>query len=267
MTTACHNRLYESKDAPRSLSGAGTRDRHEDRPIDAGRGTLFRYGGDRHVDCLDRDLSGLTDEDLFVLMAQRAAVQLSRQAFEELYRRHAAYLYGALKWVAPAIAYGKEDLLQDTFVRAFERAANFKPSGLDVAAARRRARAYLARIADRLVKENLPRDREGFVRLVHLTQECWQEIAGTNSTRTAGVQAVRVREQLRELKPRDREVLLLYMQWYDPDLRKQRIPDEIVNQLCAHYGIERANFRQIVSRSLRRMEDALRDVPAEQSEQ
>ena len=92
-------------------------------------------------------------------MAQDPSGVVAREAFEELYNRHAGYLYASFEWVAPAVYYGRDDLLQDTFIRAFEKAANYQPSGLPRGRAEQRVRAWLGAIADNLIKENWPRDR------------------------------------------------------------------------------------------------------------
>ena len=197
----------------------------------------------------------LTDEEFFPLMADTARRERARRAFQELYERNAGFLYGSFRWVAPAVYYGKDDLLQDTFLRAFERAGNFKPRGLAADHAQRRVRAWLASIADRLIKEKWPRDRQGFVRLTQLTQECWQAMGSQEQPESEG--PARVRQALSELAPRDRDIILIYMHWYDPELKQQRVPPSIVKQICAHYQVTKENFRQIVSRTLKRLEAVL----------
>ena len=47
------------------------------------------------------------------------------------------------------------------------------------------------------------------------------------------------------------------MHWYDPELRNQRVPLLIVDQLRDQLGISRDNFRQIISRTLRSLEKEL----------
>jgi hypothetical protein len=203
-----------------------------------------------------REMRDLNDEQLFLRMAARANdAHAASLAYEELKRRHKDYLLQSFEHVAPAKYYGCEELLNDTLSRAFEKAASFRAEGLPADRAFQRVRAWLARTADRLMKEKWPRDRNGFVRLTTLEQECWEAIADRPAPeRTA---PARVLAALAQLTSRDREIILLYMHWYDPELVNQRVPDDVVAQICGHHGISKENFRQIVSRTLRRLESVL----------
>ena len=89
-----------------------------------------------------------TDEALFALAAQREERPTAARAAEaELYRRHVRYLYGVVKRREAALSrlcgVSPEDLVQETFQRAFSYASSYSGGGVvDPEQARRRARAW-----------------------------------------------------------------------------------------------------------------------------
>ncbi len=199
-------------------------------------------------------------ETLVGLMAGRqGALARARGAFEELYRRHAEAVYRGLAWTPLARHYGREDLVQAAFVRAFERAETFTPRGLADEASTTHVRAWLRAIARRIVLEQAPRDRNGIVSVIHVTRECW---AGMRAAIDEAKQPVprrvqQLREELAALPERERTILLMYLEYHDSELARQHIPDEVQDELCAQFDIGRANLRKIISRQLRRLADRL----------
>src|SRR5689334_15462167 len=108
----------------------------------------------------------LSDADLLArVAAQGADPRGAHEAQAEFYARHVRYLYGVLtsrrgKLLALA-ATSAEDLVQDTFRRAFERAHTFTSDGIvDPGELQRRTRAWLGRIAQNLLADALDRIRE-----------------------------------------------------------------------------------------------------------
>jgi DNA-directed RNA polymerase specialized sigma24 family protein len=90
---------------------------------------------------------------------------VARDAQSQFYRRHVSYLYAAVvKHSASLLALSRqsaEDLVHDTFERAFARAQTFNRDGVvDPERLRRRARAWLARIAHNLLADALARPVE-----------------------------------------------------------------------------------------------------------
>ena len=105
-------------------------------------------------------LAGESDEDLLVYMTlARDDPAVAAAAWEEFYRRHVEYLYGiAVRAYAKLLGgeAGVCDVVADTFKRAYEHADTFTTGGItDAERMRLRTRAWLGRIAERLVQTRL----------------------------------------------------------------------------------------------------------------
>ena len=110
-------------------------------------------------------MSERDDAELLAQIARGDDPAAVRAAQAELYRRHVRYLYGALSKQRDKLlslaGLSIEDVVQDTFARAFDRAASFKAAPeLDPDRARRRTRAWLGRIAQNLIADGFRRFRE-----------------------------------------------------------------------------------------------------------
>ncbi|HXK19398.1 MAG TPA: hypothetical protein VNG33_16420, partial [Polyangiaceae bacterium] len=108
----------------------------------------------------------VSDAELLERVSQRASNKVAGRAAEaEFYERHARYLYCVLvqRVRRPLALSGREveDLVQETFFRAFARAATFTAGeARDEDSQRRRSRAWLGRIAQRLLADWLADVRE-----------------------------------------------------------------------------------------------------------
>jgi len=205
------------------------------------------------------DFRADTDYDLLEIMTwQQLDPEASREAWAEFYRRHVAYLYRVCRRFAHSLGgdAAAEDLTAETFRRVYESAARtFKPgTSKDPDAIVRHVRAWLGTIAQNLAKDALRNDEshEG-----HLTQEHWQDIpdrpAPTDSPRAKRLWLT----MQNVLTERERDVLHVTFQWYDPKRPNQRLPNEIAAELAARWGTSSENIRQIRKRALRKLEAAL----------
>src|SRR5215208_4391842 len=94
-----------------------------------------------------------SDAELLAAIAARTTDPNARSRAQAVfYSRHVRYLYGVLQRDAYKLlrvaGIGPEDLVQETFHRAFERARTFNAGGItDAEHLRRRTRAWLGRIA------------------------------------------------------------------------------------------------------------------------
>ncbi len=99
------------------------------------------------------------DADLLEVVARGASEpSRARAAQGTFYARHVRYLYGIVmrhkKNLLPLAGIGAEDLVQETFHRAFERAhTSDRGKDLDVERQRLRTRAWLGRIATNLLTD------------------------------------------------------------------------------------------------------------------
>jgi len=207
--------------------------------------------------------AGETDADLLLFMALRADDPPgARAAWEEFYARHVRYLYAVcLRAYADLLGgpAGVGDLVADTFRRAYEHAGTFDAAGLDDPdRLRRRARAWLGRIAQRLVQTAL----RGRAKLptVRLEPDHWQLIAGRDELPPAGdpQRVERVREAIASLSPREQAVLRVTFQWYRPDRSHQRLPNDVAAELAESLATTPENLRQIRRRAMRKVEAILR---------
>src|SRR5215813_5421164 len=93
-------------------------------------------------------ISEATDEQLFALMARRDEDAI--EAWETFYRRYINDFHRLLHRLPGVSSSDIEDLAQDTMVKAWRSAHTFQDRGDgDADAARRRALAWLGRIAQR----------------------------------------------------------------------------------------------------------------------
>lgn len=108
----------------------------------------------------------VSDAELLERVSRKASHANSARAAEaEFYARHARYLYCVLvqRVRRPLALSGREveDLVQETFFRAFARAETYSGGDAwDEASQRRRSRAWLGRIAQRLLADWLADARE-----------------------------------------------------------------------------------------------------------
>ncbi len=204
-----------------------------------------------------------------------------RTAQQELYARHAGYLLRVLRGPRGRLLahceMGAEDLVHETFVRAFERADSYRclnwgsvqpPSGAvgGVSAVREeeerlRTRAWLGRIAERLLADALAKRREvsGSLDMVEFS-----EAAPPSS---GSSQAVLVRRALLQLDEREQDVLRITALYHRVGEKHQRLPNDVVRELAARWNISGANLRAIRKRALaklrRNLEAAMQQPHAE----
>jgi len=217
------------------------------------------------------ELAGETDADLLGYMGMaREDPAGARAAWEEFYRRHRRYLHAVcLRAYGPLLGgeAGACDLVAETFRRAYEHAGTFDAAGLTGRdRLRRRARAWLGRIAQRLAQTAL-RNR-GRLPPAALPPEQWQQLAEPAEAAPESPQLVgRVRGALEALSDREQTVLRVTMQWYQPDRAHQRLPNDVAAELAETLGTTPENLRQIRRRALRKVEAALRagQEPTERS--
>ena len=125
------------------------------------------------------ELAGESDADLLVYMAMAGDdPAVAREAWEELYRRHADYLFGVCLRAYGDLLGGQAgvcDLVADAFRRAYEHAESFDPAAIaDPERQRLRVRGWLGRIAERLALTILRGRKRLPVRFLEEGQ--WQQV-------------------------------------------------------------------------------------------
>ncbi len=202
-----------------------------------------------------RSLDGCTDGELFGLVAERA--QQARGAQQAIYLRHVRYLYGAVlkqrKMLLQLAGVSVDDVVQDTFQRAFERAATFKgePS-LDAERGRRRTRAWLGRIAHNLVADSFRRFRE--VSASDYLDKLAVPAADDEPASRPDLEPVRA--AFATLSDREQDVLRVTSLFYRSE-GSSRLPNAVSAELGERWGISNQNVRAIRSRAVKKLKRAL----------
>jgi RNA polymerase sigma factor (sigma-70 family) len=173
----------------------------------------------------------------------------ARNAWAEFYNRHYEYLYRVCRRAYCKIL-GEDrvcDLVQDTFLRVFQRACSFKEKhGLDLEGKRRLARAWLGMVSEHVFSdyfrnqplvdfmdaESFPDPTDGSV-----------EPCGEPPTSLLD-------EALEILTDREQQVLRATALWYKPGERHQRLPNSVMEQLATELGTNSANIRQVRVRAI-----------------
>lgn len=182
------------------------------------------------------------------------------------YSRHVRYLYGVLKQQTKLLAaagISAEDLAQETFHRAFERAHTFRPADdLDPDHSRRRTRAWLGRVAQHLLADHLERFREVSASPYLDGLSCDAIDEAPRASRELEL----VTEGLDNLSEREQDVLrvtALYQRAGD----HQRLPNAVSAELAARWHTTNENIRAIRSRALKKLSDFVTGRIAEEKVQ
>jgi RNA polymerase sigma factor (sigma-70 family) len=183
---------------------------------------------------------------------------LARAAEAEFYARHSRYLYGVLvqRVRRPLALSGREveDLVQETFFRAFARAGTFTPGDAwDADSERRRSRAWLGRIAQRLLADWLADVRE--ISASPYLDSLAEPEAGPSSSRSPKMQLLR--EALDTLTERERDVLRVAALYFRPGEEHQRLPNDVSAELARRWETTNENIRAIRSRATKKLKEYL----------
>lgn len=200
----------------------------------------------------------LGDGELLDRVARRSEdPRRARDAESIFYRRHVRYLYGVLlrhKRNLLAIAgLSAEDLVHETFHRAFDRARTFSiDPALDDERQRQRVSAWLGRIAQNLLVDHLEKHRE-------VSASPWLEEVGVT---TAGLDeelppsqspmARLIAEGLDQLTERERDVLRVSALYYRAG-DHQRLPNDVSAELAGRWETTNENIRAIRVRAMKKL--------------
>lgn len=195
-----------------------------------------------------------SDSELLARVASASLDPAAKQrAQASFYSRHVRYLFGvasrrqskllALAGVSP------EDLVQETFHRAFERAHTFKSGGIeDPDALRARTRAWLGRIAEHLLADHFERFREVSASPYLDRVSCDEIDAEPSASRELEL----VTEGLDALSEREQDVLRVTALYHRAG-EHQRLPNAVSAELAARWGTTNENIRAIRSRALKKL--------------
>lgn len=201
-----------------------------------------------------------SDSQLFQLLGAADAPR-RKDAQQRLYQRHVRYLYGVVHKQRDKLlqlaGLSVDDVVHDTFQRAFERAHTFHGDPtLDDDRARRRTRAWLGRIAQNLIVDSFRRFRE-------VSASDYLEHVPAPSDEACGDDAPASRPDLEPvraafaaLSDREQDVLRVTALYFKAEGR-QRLPNEVSAELSVRWGISNDAVRAIRSRALRKLRSAM----------
>jgi RNA polymerase sigma factor (sigma-70 family) len=191
------------------------------------------------------------------LLARVASPSLDHDAKNRaeamFYARHVRYLYGVLQRQQSKLlslaGVSAEDLVQETFQRAFERAHTFKDDGIeDPEHLRRRTRAWLGRVAQNLLADHFERFREVSASPYLDRVSCDAIDEAPRASRELDL----VTEGLDTLSEREQDVLRVTA-LYQRAGEHQRLPNAVSAELAARWDTTNENIRAIRSRALRKL--------------
>lgn len=202
-----------------------------------------------------------TDAALLARVAKRADGAASARAAEAVfYQRHVRFLYGVLhKKKGPLFAAAgltAEDLVQETFMRAFERAHTFTPPpeerGEEYATAR--TRAWLGSVASRLLADHMNRLRE-------VSASPYLERLSVDAIdaepRAESESVALVAEGLERLTDRERDILQVTALYKRAGEEHGRLPNAVAQDLSTRWGTSNDNIRAIRVRAMKKLKDFL----------
>ncbi|MEM1034810.1 MAG: sigma factor [Myxococcota bacterium] len=203
--------------------------------------------------------AGQSDAALFASVAAGGAP--GRRAQAELYRRHVRFLFGALRRQEHKLlglsGLEAEDVVQDTFARAFARAGRYTaapdhPEDRD--RARRRTRAWLGRIAQNLIADGFRRFRE--VTAGDALDHVAAPPSADEPAPSSRPEVKALRTAFATLSERERDITQVSALYARAEGRG-RLPNDVSAELCRRWGITNDNLRAIRRRALRKLRTQL----------
>jgi RNA polymerase sigma factor (sigma-70 family) len=198
-----------------------------------------------------------SDGQLFATIASGDAGAV-RTAQQELYQRHVRYLFGALQRQQPKLlklaGLSADDVVQDTFQRAFDRASTFEVAqGVDDERARRRTRAWLGRIAQNLIADAFRRFREVSAS-PYLEQLAVP--APDDAPPSSRPDLEPMRQALASLSDREQDILRVSALYYKAE-GSERLPNAVSAELSKRWATSNDNIRAIRSRAMKKLRRAM----------
>lgn len=216
--------------------------------------------------------SGADDERDDAELLERVAGRerdpaLAKRAQAAFYQRHVRYLYGLVlrqkKHLLSVAGLAAEDLVQETFHRAFDKAHTFDADGItDPERLSRRARAWLGRMASNLLVDHL-RKRQEVAASPYLERVSCD---GIDEEGPPSPRLLRVAHCLEKLSERERDVLRITALHYRAG-EHQRLPNEVSKELADRWETTNDNIRAIRTRAMKKMKVCIGEGEAMQEAQ
>ena len=187
----------------------------------------------------------------------------AREAWGHLYIRHHRFLM-RLSMANHGYLLGREgvkDLMQEAFIKAFDRAATFSHTEIcDGPSQEKKLRAWLLRIVANLVNDRYRGQPEA-----SFTDELDESSLVADPPEAEDVESPDslrlslLKSGFRSLSDIEQTVLRGTMFWWKPDQPHQRMPHAALSQLCEQTGKSAANIRQIRLRAVKKLQEYVND--------
>jgi len=204
----------------------------------------------------DNAWAGVCDAELLRRMSvEPRGSPDGQEAWAEFYGRHRLYMYRVCykAYVATIGEARVAELVQDTFVRAYERSGTFVPDiTADADGGRRRVRAWLGRISQNMLRDYFRREPHViFLEESELQEEDRSPYSPDDVAPSDG--AKRIEKALAQLTLREQEVLRVTGMWYQPGRPQQRLPNSVAKELASSLNTSSDNIRQIRARAMNKL--------------
>lgn len=201
-----------------------------------------------------------SEEDIIEYMKwKKDEPTIARAAYGEFYARHKRYMF-----VVCCNAFGEdigsatvEDIVQETFWRAFEKIESFDTEGSgDNDGLRRRIRAWLGRIAYRLFLSHARTEKQRFSLVTGQDDRVAQCEARPSTFPKLTQEENLVQRAMGEvLTQSERTVLESFASHYDPECKYNKSPPGVVDGLCDQLETTAENVRQIRKRAIKKLRE------------
>lgn len=211
-----------------------------------------------------------SDADLLGYMALAGEAEddqaLARAAWSEFYMRHARYLYGTLinRGFVQSLNGPQrvEELVQDTFLRAFQKAGTFRPPlNAEGKALTRAVRGWIGEIALNIYRDD-QRKRENSPEIQPL-HEVSRIVSTSEASTGTPAKLVALRQAWETLSEKQQTVLRVTFFHNKPGEKYQRVPTGEATRLARDLDTTTENVRVIRSRGLKKLKEGLRNLGLE----
>jgi RNA polymerase sigma factor (sigma-70 family) len=187
------------------------------------------------------------DVGLVTYMAFRDTDEgIALKACEELHHRHARFMLAwCIKHRNETFGESAESFVNTTFVKALNEAGSFVCTGQ--ANGTNQVLAWLFRIMKNLYLDSLRAEKRRPVE--HYSDEETEELEKIEATRATIAAQVPTRrkvamlEFMETLSPKDREILTVTAEFWDPDKGEPVIDDDVREGICKDYGLTDSSLR------------------------
>jgi RNA polymerase sigma factor (sigma-70 family) len=209
-------------------------------------------------------LAELDDADLLAQVGSGSGG--ARSAQREFYSRHVRYLFAVVLRTCKSFdleTHEAEDLVQDTFERAFRRAETYQaPESTEADDRRRYTRAWLGKIARNLLLDLIRERKESPASdsLDQMAEDIAERPPSSRKPRPQSLAEAKnprlfaLQKAMSSLSDREQDILRITALYYRSEGGHQRLPNDISMELAKRWGTTNDNIRAIRSRALKKLE-------------